>query len=253
MVTSSFLCPFVISEVVSQRDGSNQSHMLLQSIVLAHAGQYLVTAGTTFFTVAIYLCGNLTAERYIVSQTGSDAQACHSVCHLFFCFLHRCQVSIAQKDFDLTDKHAVVTFLHEMYNLTRELEDLAANFDSAKWQSLGMFTNTAHSLRSLTSQTQKSKSTRVTLASVHEWGPRCGGTQDDLGIFAANDIQLALHMINLKVLFVTVRVSACRFSTTVTLKMHLTTSTSCCSVKYWGCSQQGYLKFVQEGEKEVDI
>jgi len=84
MVASSFLCPFVIVEVVSQHNESNWYHMLLQSIVLAHAGQYLVKAGATFFVIAIYLHRNLIAERYIVTQTGPGTQVCHSVC--FFSF-----------------------------------------------------------------------------------------------------------------------------------------------------------------------
>ena len=70
MVTSiSFLCPFIISEVISNEQETDRHRMLLQAIATAQAGQYLMKTGERFFVVAIYLTANLTAERYIVAQT----------------------------------------------------------------------------------------------------------------------------------------------------------------------------------------
>ncbi|OJA13562.1 hypothetical protein AZE42_13275 [Rhizopogon vesiculosus] len=81
-----FLCPFLISEIVSQDDEADRYRMLLQAIAVARAGQYLIRHGSPmrFFVVAIYLRANLTAERYIVTNIGPERE-----------------VSMAQKDFDL--------------------------------------------------------------------------------------------------------------------------------------------------------
>jgi len=77
MVSSrSFLCPFLISEVVSDGDESDRFRMLLEAIAVARAGQYLTRQGQ-FFVVAVYLRANLIAERYVVANIGSRA--------VFFC------------------------------------------------------------------------------------------------------------------------------------------------------------------------
>ncbi|OAX31342.1 hypothetical protein K503DRAFT_95642 [Rhizopogon vinicolor AM-OR11-026] len=60
-----FLCPSLISEIVSQDDEADRYRMLLQAIPIARAGQYLIRYGSPmlFFVVAVYLRANLTTER----------------------------------------------------------------------------------------------------------------------------------------------------------------------------------------------
>jgi hypothetical protein len=73
MVSSkSSLCPFIVSEVVSQENESDRWCMLVQAIAIARAGQYLMKTGKRFFVVAIYLRKNLTAERFIVAQSQGE-------------------------------------------------------------------------------------------------------------------------------------------------------------------------------------
>jgi hypothetical protein len=73
MVTStSSLCPFIISDVVSQKNESGRYRMLIQAIAVARAGQYLMRAGEEFFVVGIYLRANMIAERFVVAQIKSD-------------------------------------------------------------------------------------------------------------------------------------------------------------------------------------
>ncbi|OJA12194.1 hypothetical protein AZE42_03936 [Rhizopogon vesiculosus] len=113
----SFLCPLLISEVVSQNDEADRYRMLLQAIAVARAGQYLIRQGAQiqFFVVAIYLKANLIAERYIIANIGGTRE-----------------VSISQKDFTLTTADGAVAFLREMYNLVAMVDILAENLDNAK-------------------------------------------------------------------------------------------------------------------------
>ena len=69
---------------------------------------------------------------------------------------------------------------------------------------------TASQMISLASLAQKHKSTALTSASVPKEDSGFGGTQDDLSVFAANDIQLVLCKMHYKILFVLVRVCALR-------------------------------------------
>lgn len=90
MVSSrSFLCPFLISEVVSQKDEQDRCRMLVQAIAAARAGRYLIREGAEiqFFVVAIYLRANLTVERYVVANIGQGMQVCRS-CRGFIFFPH---------------------------------------------------------------------------------------------------------------------------------------------------------------------
>jgi hypothetical protein len=92
MVSSrSFLFPFLISEVISQRNEQDRYCMLLQAIAVARAGQYLMEADAPmrFFVVAVYLRADLTAERYVVTHTGPGRKVCRSV-HPPFVFLIGC-------------------------------------------------------------------------------------------------------------------------------------------------------------------
>jgi hypothetical protein len=59
MVSSpTFLCPFLIFEMVSDDDESYPLRMLLGAIAVAQAGQYLTRQGQ-FFVVAVDLRANL--------------------------------------------------------------------------------------------------------------------------------------------------------------------------------------------------
>ena len=89
MISSrSFLFPFLISEVILQRNEQDRYRMLLQAIAVARAGQYLMEAGAPmrFFVVAVYLHADLTVERYVVTHTGPGRKVCRSV-HPPFVFL----------------------------------------------------------------------------------------------------------------------------------------------------------------------
>jgi hypothetical protein len=95
----SFLFPFLISEVISQRNEQDRYRMLLQAIAVARAGQYLMEAGAPmrFFVVAVYLRADLTAERYVVTHTGPGRKVCRSA-HPPCCFPHReSRYSLARK------------------------------------------------------------------------------------------------------------------------------------------------------------
>ena len=90
MVSSpSFLSPFLISEVAKE-NAEDRSRMLLQAIAAARAGQCLMEDGAPiqFFVVAIYLCANLTAERYVVAHIRPNRQV-YCFIHRLFVFTHR--------------------------------------------------------------------------------------------------------------------------------------------------------------------
>jgi hypothetical protein len=105
-----------------------------------------------------------------------------------FCFLCRGQVFIAQKDFDLKKAQEAVTFLHEMYNLVGELDNLAGKLDPKNEKCLGNIKDAALKVISLTSHAQQNKTPRTTLASDPKEYHETSGAQDDLGIFDADDI-----------------------------------------------------------------
>ena len=51
--------------------------MLLQALVAAHVGRYLVESDKTpFILMALYLKKDLTIEQYLVSQTGENLSVC---------------------------------------------------------------------------------------------------------------------------------------------------------------------------------
>jgi len=114
---------------------------------------------------------------------------------------------IAQRDFDLTNEQEAIAFFREMYNLANELEDLASSFNEGKKELLGKIMTAARPVISLASLAGKYKSTGSALASIPE-DPGNGGAQDDLGVFAADDIQLVLRKMNYKISFVPVGVRA---------------------------------------------
>jgi len=178
-----------------------------------------MSSGEKFFVVAIYLRANLTVERYIISQPGKDRK-----------------VFIAQKDFDLRNAEEAVTFLREMYNLAEELDDLAGKLDPKNEKRLGKIKDAAIRVISLRSQAQHNKTSRTTLASVPEEHREVSGTQDDLGVFDADDIQYILKEMDYNISFI---VFGHPFIASVSNNKD--------------DSQRGYLKFVKEGQREIEI
>lgn len=220
MVSSiSFLCPFMICEVLSQKSESDRFSMLIQGIALARVGQCFMSSGEKFFVVAIYLRGNLIAERYIITQPGADRK-----------------VFISQKHFDLTKANDAVAFLREMYNLAQELDDLAGKIDPKNKTRLRNIKVAASEVISLTSQAQHNKTPRTTLASVLEENREASGAQDDLGVFDADDIQGILKKMGYEISFILFGHPFLALVSNIE-----------------DDSQQGYLKFVKEGQKEIEI
>jgi hypothetical protein len=202
----SFLCPLLISAVVSQNDEADRYRMLLQAIAVARAGQYLIRQGAQiqFFVVAIYLKANLIAERYIIANIGGTREVCQLFIVSFF-FSWKSQVSISQKDFTLTTADGAVAFLREMYNLVAMVDILAENLDDAKKDILCEVKTAAAKVISLTSQAKQKKTGGTTLPSIPE-GDRGDEAQDDLGVFGADDIQAILTRMNYKINFILVAV-----------------------------------------------
>jgi hypothetical protein len=77
--------------MISQKKEEDRYRMLLQAIAVARVGQFLMVDGAPkpFFVVAIYVCANLTAERYVITNTTPTEEGevvCHTVV-LSSCFL----------------------------------------------------------------------------------------------------------------------------------------------------------------------
>jgi len=129
--STSFLCPFIISEVVSQKDESDRYRMLVQSIAYC-SGRTIPDDQWTIFRG-----GHLPSQKFdcreIRSRPDWTSQVGLSLClsHLFF-LSRRYRVSIAQRNFDLTSKSEAVSFLREMYNLATMLEDLVGKLGPQK-------------------------------------------------------------------------------------------------------------------------
>ena len=77
LVSKTYLCHFIIGEVISQKDESDRYRMLLQALVAARVGRYLMKSDKTpFILMALYLKKDLTVERYLLSQTGENLSVC---------------------------------------------------------------------------------------------------------------------------------------------------------------------------------
>jgi hypothetical protein len=215
MVSSrSFLCSFLISEVVSDDDESDRFHMLLEAIVVAQAGQHLTRQGQ-FFVVAVDLQANLIAERHVVANIGSRAVCC-SVCRLLFPSSQEGQVFIVQKDFNLNTADGAVAFLREMYNLVEMLEGLAGNLDRDKAQKLKV-NKAAAKVISLTAKAKQKKTAGTDFMGSIGEADADDEAQDDLGIFGAADIQAILKRMNYKINFIVFGVCVFRTSENVIL------------------------------------
>ncbi|OAX31265.1 hypothetical protein K503DRAFT_787947 [Rhizopogon vinicolor AM-OR11-026] len=231
-----FLCPLLISEVVSQGNEQDRYRILLQATAVARAGQYLIQAGSQFFVVAIYLRANLIAERYIVahialegeeseenkdseenedSEDNEDSEGSEgrgeSEESPEIEQREKGQVHISQKDFDLTTAGGAVAFLREMYNLVALVEQMAANLDAAKKDNLLNVKMAASKVISLSSKATQRQPTLSALAPIPE-GNGDDETQDDLGVFGADDIQALLRRMNYKINFILFGVLAHSYS-----------------------------------------
>ncbi|KAL6298582.1 hypothetical protein BKA93DRAFT_47137 [Sparassis latifolia] len=76
VISRTHFCPFVISDVMSQKHEQDRHRMLLEAIVAARTGSYLLKdrSQSRFFIVAVYLAASLCASRYIVTKADSGRQ-----------------------------------------------------------------------------------------------------------------------------------------------------------------------------------
>jgi hypothetical protein len=82
VISPLFQCPLLISEVASQEDESDRWRMLLEAILVAQAGQFLMKNNERYFVVAIYLTARVIAERFVVAQTGEYSEVDRKVYHV---------------------------------------------------------------------------------------------------------------------------------------------------------------------------
>ncbi|KAN0081514.1 hypothetical protein V8E55_009138 [Tylopilus felleus] len=187
--------PFVISEVISNRNETDRYRMLIQATALARAGHSLLKSSTgTFFIVAIYLDAKMVASRYIVMQHPSDQKGIPSK-----------KVSIHQKDFNLKEVNEEVNFLREMYNLATQIDMMSGGLDEDRKESLVKLKHAAGDVLSLNSTKHPTKlSAHQPLDPVAEGTAGADGleTEDDLGVFDAEDIQTVLRQMNYKIEFI---------------------------------------------------
>jgi len=104
-----------------------------------------------------------------------------------------------------------------MYNLATLLKDLEGNLDPKKKDRLNDIVAAAKSLSSLTSMARQSKkdaknttnntSQPTTLSSIPEGYQDVSGTDDNLGVFCADDIQAILKTLECKIDFIPFGVS----------------------------------------------
>ncbi|KAI5992897.1 kinase-like domain-containing protein [Pisolithus albus] len=168
------LIPFFVS-VISMASEEDRFRMLLQAIAVARAGKKLLknTSERNFFVVAVYLSEKMVASRYIVMQTGRDAEDPDRV-------YQRKAVSIHRNDFDLTDRTKAIEFVREMYNLVGEVNNLVKDLDGDKAETLSRVVAAAKEVLSLHSKDY----------------PMSRDPVNDLGIFGANDVQEQLQALN---------------------------------------------------------
>ncbi|KAG2342425.1 hypothetical protein BDR05DRAFT_1026657, partial [Suillus weaverae] len=132
-------------------------------------------------------------ERYVVTHTTPTEEGEEDQ--------EDCQVSIAQKEFDLTTADGAVTFLREMYNLVAMLEELAKHLGKCKQGSLVTVNQDASEMISLTSKAKRDRTGGSTLASIVE-DDADEEPQDDLGVFGTDAIQAILKKMNYKINFI---------------------------------------------------
>ncbi|KAG8220023.1 hypothetical protein J3R82DRAFT_1034 [Butyriboletus roseoflavus] len=125
VMTPTYQIPFVISEVIPNKQESDRSRMLVEAIALARAGNFLLrsTSKRSFFVVAIYVGAKMNASRYIVMQTGrGNTQHENSHYHNEVVSVDNTDASgylwerTGVKDFELTTAQQEVDFLRDMYN-----------------------------------------------------------------------------------------------------------------------------------------
>ncbi|KAF8873428.1 hypothetical protein BD779DRAFT_1477011 [Infundibulicybe gibba] len=238
--------PLIISEVISLKNKSDRTRMLLQAIAMARAGQYLINEGEQFFVVAIYLDAGLVAERYMVAQIGSNDKARDRIA---------LPLIASYGNFDLSIEEKAVPFLREMHNLVSKLRGIAGNFDPSKKDLLTILAKGAAGLRSLTAATEgkRKKPEMKALEGINESEEndaavggendeaeimedgQGGDTDDDSTIFYTDDIQTIVANMGYRLSFPLFEHPLVAMVTSIT------------------DDSIGFLKFVPHGRNEIQI
>ncbi|KAI6022154.1 kinase-like domain-containing protein [Pisolithus microcarpus] len=178
------LIPFFVSEVVSMTNEEDRFRMLLQVKAVARAGKKLLknTSEREFLVAAVYFDKKMVASRYIVMQTGRDAEDPDG-------FYQGKAVSIHRNDFDLTDRTKATEFVREMYNLAGELNNLVEDLDGDMAGALSRIVDAAKDVLSLHSKNNPvSRTQNRTLGAINEG--------NNFGPFGVNDVQEQLRELN---------------------------------------------------------
>ncbi|KAL6300955.1 hypothetical protein BKA93DRAFT_902623 [Sparassis latifolia] len=218
VVLREFRCPVVLSEVVSQKDENDRYRMLMEAIVVARVGKYLLkpTSRKQFFVVAIYLTTSLQVERYIVSEDSSP------------------QINIQQETFDLCNPSRAAEFLREMYNLKPLLEELAAELDEKKRVDLAKIETDSSKMLSLNSRGPWMKPhSRLESVAEHD---ESMNISDDTGVFNTRSVRSVLDKAN------------CEIDSVGYGHPHVALV-----VRKDDGASAGFLKFVKDGNPEVEI
>jgi len=117
-----------------------------------------------------------------------------------------------------------------MYNLVALVEQMAANLDAAKKDNLLNVKMAASKVISLSSKATQRQPTLSALAPIPE-GNGDDETQDDLGVFGADDIQALLRRMNYKINFILFEV--CVITTSKNVILMSNTSCSFPSLPQW--------------------
>jgi len=128
--------PLVIGGIISFRNEKDRFRMLLQAIALARLVSELRKSGSTAqpFIVAIYVTGELRAERYIVMKKRRAESN---------------EVFIMRKDFDLAEEDGAINFQREMYNLASILKSMISELDGKQCMELEALKQDASGMKSL--------------------------------------------------------------------------------------------------------
>ncbi|GBE81004.1 hypothetical protein SCP_0307270 [Sparassis crispa] len=223
VVLREFQCPVILSEVVSQKDENDRYRMLVEAIVAARVGKYLLkpTSRKQFFVIAIYLTAFLEVERYIVSEDSSPQK-----------------INIQQETFDLCKPSRAVEFLREMYNLKPLLEELAAELDEEKSADLAkieMDSSKMHSLNSKAPWTNTHPA-EYGLGPVAEDDESMNISDDDIGVFNTRSVHSVLDKVN------------CEIDSVGYGHPHVALV-----VRKDDGASAGFLKFVKDGNPEIEI
>ncbi|KAI6020660.1 kinase-like domain-containing protein [Pisolithus microcarpus] len=178
------LIPFFVSGVISVTNEEDRFRMLLQVKAVTRAGKKLLknTSEREFLVAAVYFDKKMVASRYIVMQTGRDAEDPDG-------FYQGKAVSIHRNDFDLIDRTKAIEFVREMYNLAGELNNLVEDLDGDMAGTLPRIVDAAKDVLSLHSKNNPvSRTQNRTLGTINEG--------NNFGPFGVVDVQEQLRVLN---------------------------------------------------------